>query len=137
MKLITTTYNKPIFTCPQTSYLNDASDSTSSTTDDWMQNVSELQSHLMTKNELLKQEIKALTSQQKDKLRFDKAVAVVERSNAHVNSIKFTTHNIETCVMNTGEGVEKLHSNIQTCKRLLDICVNMNKTTSRNVSQIM
>ena len=122
----------------QTNNLNEASDSASSTMDDWMRNVNDIQSLLMNKNEMLQQEINKLSSHQKeDRMRLDKTSATVERSSAHIMDIKHITQSIETRAMNTGDDVEKLHSSIHACKKVIDTCVKMNHQEARDVSNIM
>ena len=122
----------------QTNNLNEASDSASSTMDDWMRNLNDIQSLLMNKNEMLQQEINKLSSHQKeDRLRLDKTSATVERSSAHIMDIKHITQSTETRAMNTGDDVEKLHSSIHACKKVIDTCVKMNHQEARDVSNIM
>ena len=122
----------------QTNNLNEASDSASLTIDDWMRNVNDIQSLLMNKNEMLQQEINKLSSHQKeDRLRLGKTSATVERSSAHIMDIKHITQSIETRALNTGDDVEKLHSRIHACKKVIDTCVKMNHQEARDVSNIM
>ena len=109
-----------------TNNLNEASDSSSSTMDDWMRNLNDIQYLLMNKNDMLQQEINKLSSHQKgDKLKLDKTAATVERSSAHIMDIKRITQSIETRAMNTGDVAEILHSSIHACKNVIDTCVKM------------
>lgn len=102
----------------QTHNSNDASASASSTMDDWMRNINDLQSLLMNKNEFLQCEIDRLTSQQQaDKMKIDKAAAAAGRSSAQIMDMKNTTQSIKACLVITGEDVEILHSSIHTCKK--------------------
>ena len=128
------------FVLPQfnkTNRLREASDSNSSM-DEWMKNVNDLHSILMNKNELLQQEVNRLSSQQQeDKLKIEKTAAIVGRSNSHIMDIKNITQSLETRAVNTGEDVEKLHSSIHACRKVMDTCIKVNHEGARDIGNIM